>query len=271
MAWTIPLTVRQPPRFYTLAFGISWGVGGIGLLLGALIPGLAFNSTNPLYYVAGYGPMIAAVILLRRAGGWSAVRARAKRLVPSARHVGWYLAAIVGIPAIMIAFASRGFGYRFPPIAPLSLLGLLPLTFVKDVGPQGEEFGWRGYALPDLLDRRSPLVAALILGVVWGCWHLPLFFIGTTTQSRLSVPVFFVNTVSLSILMTWAYLKTQGDLALMILIHLMGNFSAGVLAVPEVAGTAAEAAIASVILLSGGLSLRSRDLTVFSPSHDVAA
>ena len=40
-------------------------------------------------------------------------------------------------------------------------------------GPLGEEIGWRGYALPQLLSRYSPLASSLILGLVWGAWHAP--------------------------------------------------------------------------------------------------
>ena len=244
-------------RFYLFAFGISWGAGGIGLLLGHFVPGLALGPRNPLWYVAGYGPTIAAILMLHRSGGWPAVRARAKKLIPTSRHWGWYVTVLLGFPLIAEGIAMRWFGYRIPPeIGPASFPWLVLVTFVTDVGPQGEEFGWRGWALPDLLKRRSPLASALILGVIWGLWHLPLFFISSTNQSHIAIPVFFVNTVSLSILMTWMYRLTDGDLALMILIHLMSNVTAGVLRVPEVAATLAEAVMATAVLFGMGLGVR---------------
>jgi membrane protease YdiL (CAAX protease family) len=245
--------VRNSPGFYTFAFGITWGVGAVGLIVGTIFRDLPLNSHNPLWYVAGYGPSIAAVILLRRSGGWPAVGERARKLIPTFRHLGWYLGVVIGFPAISVVIASR-LGYHWPAGAtPLSLLGMLGLTLLTDVGPQGEEFGWRGFALPQILEVRSRVASAVIVGLIWGLWHVPLFFIVTTTQSRLSIPVFFVNTVSLSIIMTWVYLKTDGDLAAMVLIHLISNFTAGPLGVPEVPATLAEAMMASVILLGGGL------------------
>jgi membrane protease YdiL (CAAX protease family) len=36
---------------------------------------------------------------------------------------------------------------------------------------------WHGYALARLLDRFSPFKAGLILGVIWGAWHLPSFYV----------------------------------------------------------------------------------------------
>src|SRR5205085_5773477 len=66
---------------YGLAFGISWGVGGVGLILGTILPSFPLDSHNPLWYLAGYGPTIAAIIVLRAAGGWAAVRRSEERRV----------------------------------------------------------------------------------------------------------------------------------------------------------------------------------------------
>ncbi len=60
-------------------------------------------------------------------------------------------------------------------------LNLIPLYLILVVlspfqGPIGEEFGWRGYALPKLQNKYSPLTASLVIGVIWGVWHIPTFF-----------------------------------------------------------------------------------------------
>ena len=135
---------------------------------------------------------------------------------------------------------------------PHRLLFLLPLTLVTDTGPLGEEFGWRGFALPRLLQHRRPLAAALILGVIWWAWHLPTFFIPALSQHQLSIPIFLVNILALSVIMTWLYQRTRGDLLLMILVHVAANYC-GWIGVPFNAEVGAEVACAAVIVACGGL------------------
>jgi membrane protease YdiL (CAAX protease family) len=70
-----------------------------------------------------------------------------------------------------------------------------------------EEPGWRGYALPALQQRRSPLVATLILGLGWGVWHIPLYG-----------PAGFIVPLVLAFFYSWLYNRTQSVL-LCILLH----------------------------------------------------
>lgn len=97
-------------------------------------------------------------------------------------------------------------GLQIPESLPtgLILLGLLLAFLISLIfgGPLAEEIGWRGYALPRLHEERNPLVSDLILGVVWGLWHLPLFFIAGTTQSFLAFVPFMLWAVGLSVLFT---------------------------------------------------------------------
>ena len=66
-----------------------------------------------------------------------------------------------------MASASRPLGGATFPFHPQSL-ALFPLFLVTNFG---EEIGWRGYALPKLQERMSPLSAALVLGSIWGAFH----------------------------------------------------------------------------------------------------
>jgi membrane protease YdiL (CAAX protease family) len=256
-------------HFYALAFGITWGVGALGLLAWAYDPRFVFSPSNPLCSVAGYGPTIAGFIMVSRLEGRAGLRRLVARAVPTWGGLPWYLGVVLGFATIALG-AERLVEPETVAKLPRwdRLLYLLPVTLVTDTGPIGEEFGWRGFALPFLLRRRPPLAAAVTLGLVWGIWHLPTFFITTLTQSRLFFPVFVLNTVALSVIMTWLYRRTGGDLLLMILVHLMANYTAGVLRVSSHAEDGAEVLCAALIVAAGGL--RSEAQPHGQSAHDTA-
>ncbi len=244
----------RPLRIYLwLAFGITWGFGGLGLLTGAYRPDAAYAPSRAFHYIAAFGPSLAGFIMAARVDGGVGLRRMVVRTIPTWSALPWYVAVIVGFPALNLLATWL--------IAPASIasvpswdrvLYLLPLTLVTDTGPLGEEFGWRGFALPRMLARWRPITAALVLGVIWWAWHLPTFFIPTLSQSHLSIPVFLINSVALSVIMTWLYLRTGGDLMLMILVHVVANY-VGEIGVPFSAEVIAEVACAALIVAGGGL------------------
>jgi membrane protease YdiL (CAAX protease family) len=85
-------------------------------------------------------------------------------------------------------------------------------------GPVGEEFGWRGYALPKLQNKYGPLVASLVIGIIWGIWHLPSFFtpqgvIGAIAAEvgMIFIVAYTLGTIANSIFMTWLYNKSKAS------------------------------------------------------------
>lgn len=101
---------------------------------------------------------------------------------------------------------------------------LLSMLFFNSIqGATGEELGWRGYALPNLQKRYSPLVASIILGLAISGWHSILHLI-----SPIGVPEwqFWVIMISFCILVTWAYNHSGGSLLIVSLFHFAFNFSA---------------------------------------------
>lgn len=244
----------RPLRIYLrLAFGITWGFGGLALLAGAYRPEAAPPVSRALHYVAAFGPSLAGFIMAGRVEGRAGPLRLLARTVPTWSGFPWYVAVIIGFPAVNLVaawFLTPEFIPRLPSWD--RLLYFLPLTLVTDTGPLGEEFGWRGFALPRLLHRWQLLPASLILGAIWWAWHLPTFFISTLSQHQLSIPVFLVNSLALSVIMTWLYLRTGGDLLLMILVHAAANYC-GAIGVPFSAEVSAEVACAALIVAGGGL------------------
>jgi membrane protease YdiL (CAAX protease family) len=208
--------------------------------------------------VAAFGPSIAGVVMTAKTDGKSGVRRLFAAVIPRWSAIPWYLVALIGFPALNLAAAwlvAPDFFARLPPWD--RLLISLPLTLVRDTGPLGEEFGWRGFALPRMLNPRMltqerALVPATILGLIWWAWHLPTFFISSLSQHDLSIPIFLVNSLALSVIMTWLYRRTCGDLLLMILIHAAANYC-GWIGIPFNVEVGVEVACAALIVICGGL------------------
>ena len=94
-------------------------------------------------------------------------------------------------------------------------LAAFPIIFITNLG---EEIGWRGFALPQLLKSYQPLNASIILGIVWGIFHFPLYW-----QRPLFAILFLAFTPALSIIITWLFLKSKGSILLITLVHATYN------------------------------------------------
>jgi len=168
-----------------------------------------------LFLVGSYGVSFAAFIALRsfhlaQESDELAGRLRSWRNSPMI-----YLAGI-GIPAVLwliTAILGRLFSATIEP----SWVGLaaLPIIFITNLG---EEIGWRGFALPRLLKSFSPLLASIVLGIIWGIFHIPLYW-----QRPVFAVLFLASTPALSIFITWLYLRTNGNLILITLAHASYN------------------------------------------------
>jgi membrane protease YdiL (CAAX protease family) len=84
----------------------------------------------------------------------------------------------------------------------------------------GEEFGWRGLALPLLQRRFSPFWASLILGANWAIWHAPAFVMSGTPQSAWSFGPFFLGLIAVAVIMTPLFNASRGSLLIAILYHI---------------------------------------------------
>jgi membrane protease YdiL (CAAX protease family) len=86
-----------------------------------------------------------------------------------------------------------------------------------------EELGWRGYALPKLLKVHSPLVAGLVIGVLWGSLHLALTLPGMINAGAPPLPT-LLGLIGLSVLATWLYIRSNGNLLVTSLFHAAQSF-----------------------------------------------
>src|SRR5829696_6097253 len=180
------------------------------------------------------GPTLAAFIMTGITEGREGVHRFLRRFVLWRVGLRWYLFALVGIPVIAVLSvvvipgvlgSFEGLG----ALAPLSVLGVFVYVLFLG-GALGEEPGWRGFALPRLQSLHGPLLGSLILGVLWGLWHLPLFWTPWNELTVFNVVVFVLATTCLAIMYTWVFNNTKGSVLMAILIHASFNgFVTGIL------------------------------------------
>jgi membrane protease YdiL (CAAX protease family) len=137
-------------------------------------------------------------------------------------HPRWYAVALLG-PAVGMVLAflfSLALGGPLLPAPPLMAWLSVPILVVALIIPAlCEEVGWRGYALPRLQEQFGALGASVILGILWACWHLPIWFIPGAGFEQQPFPTFVLMTTAYAILFTWLYNSTGHRLPVVILAH----------------------------------------------------
>lgn len=204
-------------RFFVLTFAITWGVGGLWLLFPKPLTALfgPFEYDSPAYLVAACAPSIIGLALTVAEDGLDGLKALLHRLLVVTPVT--VTVAILALPAIALLLSIV---MRRPwPVQPADVLVATPLLLlttaqvVTNVGPLGEEFGWRGYALPRMLKRWPPMMAGTILGLIWTLWHVPAFlFSGIVVTPIADIGWYALGTVALSLLMTWLHVHGKGSL-----------------------------------------------------------
>lgn len=205
--------------FFIIAFAWSW------LLW---LPEVLWNYK---LYLAPFGPSAAALIMVYKSGGWVKIKEFLKSSLTFKFNKLWLIPIFLLMPAIVgvsLWLAVIG-GEPLPQMPVLSnpwiiLPAFLQIFFLG--GPLAEEFGWRGYALDRLQMRYNALFSSIILGVVWGLWHLPLYFM-PLQQIYQNIPFvgFVMGTIFLSILMTWIYNNTNKSVLAVMCFHTSGNLA----------------------------------------------
>ncbi|HSK48086.1 MAG TPA: type II CAAX endopeptidase family protein [Coriobacteriia bacterium] len=217
------MTVRTLWPFFGMAFGLSWGLAALAIFFQPQLEPIfgPIGYTNPLFIIAVYAPGLSGIFLVIKHYGLGGFRSYLKRLTLWRMPSAWAVYLILGIPAAFyLAAAIKGASLAFPftpwyTVVPALLIGLA-------IGPM-EEFGWRGVALPLLQRKFRPIVADLILSVLWAVWHVPAFFMSGTPQSNWSFPAFFVGVISISFILTPLFNAARGSILIAALYHFQMN------------------------------------------------
>lgn len=180
----------------------------------------------------GYSPLLAALVTIVL---WRGERARqlGASLINWRIGAHWYV-LVIAFP-LFLMFAShlivdliQGTPLHWPATHWLAAFGSLGGLFS---GSFGEEPGWRGFALPLLQKRLGVLKASVILGLIWGIWHLNAEL--TTAHPMATflegAPKAIVRMVATAVLYGWLYEKTGGSLPVVMLAHAGHNIAVDVM------------------------------------------
>lgn len=212
--------------FFAGAFAFSWTFW-IGVATSTDAESLGLVVVIP----GAFGPPLAAVAITWVAGddlgNWvrTVHRIRAPLL--------WYGAALL-IPVAMVVVGTIALAVLGVDIVvgelPLRAIGFLPtVSFMALLGGGQEELGWRGFALPRLEQYLRPWIAAIVLGVVWAVWHLPLFYLPGTSQFGGPFLLYGTGVIGLSVVFTWLYNKSA-SVAVVMVLH--GSYNAALVLYP---------------------------------------
>jgi len=232
--------ISSPWLFVFAAYGFTWLAWLSGFLSSQGIIGAI--PWQPLFALGTCGPLVAAVCCLHRTQGWTGVRDWLRSGFDLRVAWNWWAFILLVpflIPALVLGIHARLGGSFAPPSVFSQPWIVLPtILLMATIGGGQEEYGWRGYLLGQLERRWTPWQADLLMAAIHSLWHLPLFFITMTMQSRYPFWVFLAFGFGFTLLANQLYRRTKGSLLAAVTFH--GLVNAGLntfpLVGPAVAG-----------------------------------
>lgn len=188
-------------------------------------------------FLGVFGPGIAGILMTYREQGKEGRRDFWHRVFDFRRiSLKWYALILLLFPALhLIAIAVNHWLGGSPPEfafikeAMAMPAGILIVAILYLLQSALEELGWRGYMLDRLQVIWKPLTSSLVLGVAHAFWHLPLFWIVGTNQSRylsgIELALFVAFVVGGSFYNTWCYNDNRRSTLAVILLHTVANLS----------------------------------------------
>ena len=185
-----------------------------------------------VYLFLGWGFVFASILMTWLTLGKDGVVRLLKRYLQGRISWKWYLVAFLLEPVctvlgVYINAALTGVAPDFSHVMAREIFGesarlwlfVLPF-FLIDFIANGEEIGWRGYVLPRLQSKHNALTSTLILGAIWGFWHLPKFL---SHWNTVSFAWFMLHSMAFAVTLTWLYNGTKGSLLLVTIMHASAN------------------------------------------------
>lgn len=234
---------RSPLVYFVLALFYSWLLWMPSIVTGL---GIEFGLDAETYTaitvpLGAFGPLAAALTLIARQHGWKegwqfirqAFDFKTKPiyfLLALAIPLGYHVIAHYLAPLFKLQVANSLLGLAVPEGSSPWTIGfvlILYFLFILVLGGGQEEFGWRGYAQIPLQERYGVIKASLLIGAVWGVWHLPLWIMPGDGHSTYSFLAFLIMIISQAIVYAWLYNASGQKLIIPLLFHAMQNTAMG--------------------------------------------
>jgi uncharacterized protein len=216
--------------FFALTFLWTWGLWAAVVLQADP----AGRTTTLLLLASAFGPSLSGHAVVLMFDGPAGLRVWLKRCLAWRLGWGWYAIAALAPLAIMalalVVHTALGGAVPASPVTGIVATVLVVLQITILGGPLGEEFGWRGYALPAMAQKLGWRGASIVLGAIWGLWHLPLFWMPGMAQANLPIGLFMAGTFGLSVVFARLAVNTGFSIFPAILLHAAVN--AGSWAIP---------------------------------------
>lgn len=269
MSKALSASMKRHPllAFYVLAFAVTWIAWAPQV---AYSRGLIGFNIPALYVTGGAGPLIAAYLVLLALDSRSVNSELFGSLLQWRIRPQWYVVGVLGYFVVWLAALAWDSGSGAIREAVALSPGLLTGFAVSAVAAVPEEVGWRGFALSRLQARHSALVSSLIMGVLWGLWHLPLLLDKTNVMSRYPFVPYMLCVIAVSVVYTWIFNSTGGSVFAVTLFHAASNALAGPFVGAEQTVLFAAVALALVIAFGADCLSTSRARVVKAVALDSA-
>lgn len=222
--------------FFVLSYALMWAC--FWYVAAARIPADS-AAGGALLLLGTFAPFLSAVGLTGLAEGRAGLGRLLRPVLQWQVAAKFYVFALVYIAAIKIvaALIHRGATGAWPRFGHEATVVIVIAVIVSTPFQAGEEVGWRGYALPRLAARMGLARASLLLGLIWGVWHLPQFFVVGADTYRQSFALFVLQVIAMSVAIAWLWDRTGQSLLLTMLMHSAVNNTKDIVPSPVVGGT----------------------------------
>lgn len=215
-----------------LTFAISW------LIWLPVIFFVPERYSLPFLLLGSFGPFIAAITVKWKTEGKGEMKKWLRESFTFKNRIFWLFFAGFIFPLIIGALHHSLYllwggksGFTWDQRWSVFIINLILTSLV---GGGNEEPGWRGYLTPLLMNRFKPVITCIMVGIIWVCWHLPLYFLKSWSGGDQPIFLFILYAIPLSMILTWLYYKSKLSIIPAMLLHSATNIVFGYFPRPDV-------------------------------------